>query len=120
MRKFIDICLGVMFFIISIILWLYLMLISSDIPVNISKNEFINSVISLLLFGVLYSFYINISKTKITVILLLIPLGIWLSSMIDAINCSYQTYHTIISTIGFTTMLYCIGLSIYKLLTNKD
>lgn len=119
MNKFIDIFLGIIFFIVSIILWLYLMLISSDIPVNISKNEFINSVISLSLFGVLYSFYINISKTKITVILL-IPLGIWLSSMIDAINCSYQTYHTIISTIGFIIMLYCIVLSIYKLLTNKD
>lgn len=118
MNKIIDVFLGIMFFIISIMLWLYLMLVSSDIPVNISRYEFINLLIALLLFGVLYSFYINKSNTKISVILL-IPLGFYLSSMIDAINCSYQRDYTIISTMGFITILYCIGLSIYRLLNNK-
>ncbi len=56
MSKFVDIFLGIAFFIVSIILWLYVLLISSDIPVNISKNEFIISLMSLLLFGILYSF----------------------------------------------------------------
>ena len=55
MSKLIDIYLEVIFFIVSIILWLYVLLISSDIPVQISKNEFIISIISLLLFGLFYS-----------------------------------------------------------------
>ena len=45
MSKLIDIYLEAVFFVVSIILWLYVLLISSDIPVNISKNEFIISII---------------------------------------------------------------------------
>ena len=51
MSKLIDIYLEAVFFVVSIILWLYVLLISSDIPVNISKNEFIISIISLSSFG---------------------------------------------------------------------
>lgn len=49
MSKLIDIYLEAVFFVVSIILWLYVLLISSDIPVNISKNEFIISIISFII-----------------------------------------------------------------------
>ncbi len=114
MSKFVDIFLGIAFFIVSIILWLYVLLISSDIPVNISKNEFIISLMSLLLFGILYSFYIKNSKRKIIGMLLLIPLGFWITDMVNAIKYNYQIYNTILSIIGFCITVYCIGVSIYK------
>lgn len=119
MSKLIDIYLEVIFFIVSIILWLYVLLISSDIPVQISKNEFIISIISLLLFGLFYSFYVRKTKREVVGVPLLIPLAFWLLSMVDAIKYNYQIYNTIISVIGFAIIAYCIGLSIYRLLTTK-
>lgn len=112
MSKIVDISLEVIFFVVSIMLWLYVFLISSDIPVNISKNEFIISLISLLMFGLLYNFYMRKSKREVRGVSLLISLAFWLSSMIDAIKYNYQIYHTIISIIGFSIIGYCIGLSI--------
>ena len=119
MSKLIDIYLESVFFVVSIILWLYVLLISSDIPVNISKNEFIISIISLLLFGLFYRFYVRKSKREVIGVPLLIPLAFWLLSMVDAIKYNYQIYNTIISIIGFTITGYCIGLSIHRLLTKK-
>lgn len=119
MNKLIDISVGIILFIISIILWLYTLLIAYDIPMNIDKKEFIISLVSLLLFGLIYSFYIINSKRKTVSALLLIPLVFWFSDMINAIQYNYQTYHTILTVIGFTTTVYCIGLSIYKLITCK-
>lgn len=117
MNKLIDIFLELTFFVISIILWLYGILISSDIPVSISKNEFIVLLISFILFGVLYSTYIIKCKRKEITILLLIPLVLWLFDMIYTIRYNYQTYDTILSIIGFVTTGYCTGLSIYKFKT---
>ncbi|SCJ83192.1 hypothetical protein [Clostridium saudiense] len=119
MSKLIDIYLEAVFFVVSVILWLYVLLISSDIPVNISKNEFIISIISLLLFGLFYRFYVRKSKREVIGVPLLIPLAFWLLSMVDAIKYNYQIYNTIISIIGFTITGYCIGLSIHRLLTKK-
>lgn len=119
MSKLIDIYLEAVFFVVSIILWLYVLLISSDTPVNISKNEFIISIISLLLFGLFYRFYVRKSKREVIGVPLLIPLAFWLLSMVDAIKYNYQIYNTIISIIGFTITGYCIGLSIHRLLTKK-
>ncbi|WP_133015742.1 hypothetical protein [Clostridium cuniculi] len=119
MSKLIDIYLEAVFFVVSIILWLYVLLISSDIPVNISKNEFIISIISLLLFGLFYRFYVRKSKREVIGVPLLIPLAFWLLSMVDAIKYNYQIYNTIISIIGFTITGYCIGLSIHRLLTKS-
>ena len=119
MSKLIDIYLEAVFFVVSIILWLYVLLISSDIPVNISKNEFIISIISLLVFGLFYRFYVRKSKREVIGVPLLIPLAFWLLSMVDAIKYNYQIYNTIISIIGFTITGYCIGLSIHRLLTKR-
>lgn len=119
MSKLIDIYLEAVFFVVSIILWLYVLLISSDIPVNISKNEFIISVTSLLLFGLFYRFYVRKSKREVVGVPLLIPLAFWLLSMVDAIKYNYQIYNTIISIIGFAITGYCVGLSIHRLLTKK-
>lgn len=119
MSKLIDIYLEAVFFVVSIILWLYVLLISSDIPVNISKNEFIISIISLLLFGLFYRFYVRKSKREVIGVPLLIPLAFWLLSMVDAIKYNYQIYNTIISIVGFTITGYCIGLSIHRLLTKR-
>lgn len=120
MNKFVDIFLELIFFAISIMLWIYEILISSDIPINISKNEFMVLAISFILFGVFYSFYMKKSKRKEGVILLLIPLLFWLFNMIEAIRYNYETYCTILSILGFATTGYCIGLSIYKLVINKN
>lgn len=117
MSKLIDIYLEGIFFIVSIILWLYVLLISSDIPVKISQNEFVISIISLLLFGLFYSFYVRKTKRDVVGVPLLIPLAFWLLSMVEAIKYNYQIYNTIISIIGFVITGYCVGLSIYRLLT---
>ena len=119
MSKIIDIFLESVFFVLSIILWLYELLISSDIPVNIFRKEFIILLISLLLFGAFYSFYVRKSQREVMGVSLLIPLAFWLSSMIDAIKYNYQIYDIIISIIGFVIIGYCIGLSINRLLIKK-
>ena len=120
MRKFVDISLGFAFFIISIILSLYTNLISqTNVEADMSKNEFVISVISLLLFGVLYSIYMKKSKRREIGILLLLPLSSWISDMINAIKNNYSEYTTIVSIIGFIITGYCIGFFIYKLVTDK-
>ncbi len=119
MNKLIDISVGVILFIISIILWLYTLLIAYDTPMSISKTEFIISLVSLVLFGLIYSCYIINSNRRSVSALLLITLAFWFSDMINAIQYNYQTYHIILTVIGFTTTGYCIGLSIYKLMTCK-
>jgi len=119
MSKFWDISFGVSLFIVSIILWLYVLLISSDFSMNISKDEFIISLISLFLFGLLYSFYIKRSKIKEVGNLLLIPLLFWLSDVINAIKYNYQACNTIISVIGFVITGYCIVLSTYQLMARR-
>ena len=98
-------------------MWLYALLISSDIPVKISQNEFVISIISLLLFGLFYSFYVRKTKRDVVGVPLLIPLAFWLLTMVEAIKYNYQIYNTIISIIGFVITGYCVGLSIYRLLT---
>ena len=117
MNTLIDISLELTFFVISIMLWLYGMLISSDIPVNISKNEFIGMIISFILFGVFYSIYIRKGKRKEIIILLLIPSVLWLVNMVYIIRYNYQAYNTILSIMGFIITGYCAGLSIYKFRT---
>lgn len=114
MNKLIDISLELIFFTISIILWLYGMVISSAIPINISTNEFITLLISFIFFGIFYSIYIRQCKRKESIILLLIPSLLWLFNIIYAVKYNYQTYYTILSIIGFVTTGYCAGLSIYK------
>ena len=120
MRKFVDISLGFAFFIISIILCVHTNLIAqTNIEADMSKNEFVISVISLLLFGLLYSIYIKKSKIRAIGNLLLIPLLFWISDMINAIKNNYSTYTTTVSIIGFVITGYCIVFFIYQLVTDK-
>ena len=120
MNKLIDISVGIILFIISMILWLYTLLITSyEFSMRISKKEFIILLVSLLLFALIYSLYIINSKRKAVSALLLIPLVLWFSDIINSIQYNFQTYYTILTTIGFTTIGYCVGLSIYKLITYK-
>lgn len=120
MRKFVDISLGFAFFIISIILCLYTNLIlQTNVEADMSKNEFVISVISLLLFGVLYSIYMKRSKRRAIGILLLLSLSSWISDMINAIKNNYSAYTTIVSIIGFVITGYCVLFFIYQLVTDK-
>ena len=119
MNKFLNIFLSIVSFGVLMILWLFVFLISSDIPVSISKNEFIISLVSLFLFGLLYSFYMKKFKRRVVDILILIPLLFWLFDMINAIKHNYQLYHNIIVATGFAITVYCAGLSIYGLTKNK-
>ena len=106
------ICIGANTFLL--ILWAYKMLVTSDIPVEMSFNDVVLISCLLALFLVVYSLYIR--KTKcilMNIILLLIPLFLWLVSTQQALIYQYHRYDTIVSIIGFAAVLIAFLQVIY-------
>lgn len=116
MKKSIDIILGLLMNFFIFILWVYERIISSDIPVNISYNEFLELSLLLVLSLIIYTFYIRYTKlTLINILLILLPLFLWFTSMQQALRYEYHKFNTIISIIGFTvTLILIIQLIAYR------
>ncbi|MBM7871658.1 hypothetical protein JOC70_003168 [Clostridium pascui] len=106
MSKIKDIIIGFAVSILVLILWAYKMIVTSGIPVEMSFNDSVSISCLLFLALIVYSFYVR--KTKyilMNIISLLIPLFLWGASMQQALTYNYYKYDTLVSIIGFFTIL---------------
>ncbi|MGH4125517.1 MAG: hypothetical protein ACREV6_21605 [Clostridium sp.] len=106
MNKIKDIFIGLGVSAFILIIWVYKMVVTSDIPVELSYTNSVVISCLLVLFLIIYSFYIR--KTIYILMntnLLLIPLFLWLMSMQQALTYSYHKYDTVVSIIGFAITL---------------
>ena len=111
-------CLGLNMFIF--VLWVYEMLISSDIPVEVTFKEVISMLCVLVLFLALYSLYAR--KTKyllVNSILILIPLFLWFISLQQALKYHYHKYDTLVSIIGFSFTMLTFTQLLYRKFRSK-
>lgn len=114
MKKSIDISLGICVNVFIFTVWVYKMIISSDIPVNITDDELKTATILLILCLITISFYIR--KTRlllVNILLLIIPLFLWFMSMQQALTYHYHNYDTQISIIGFSVTLILLLQIVY-------
>jgi hypothetical protein len=115
MNKIKDIFIGLGLSTFALIIWVHKMVITSDIPVEISYKDSVVISCLLVLFLIIYSFYTR--KTKyilMNTILLLIPLFMWFMSMQQALTYHYHKYDTLVSIIGFSITLISFLQLIYK------
>lgn len=119
MRRILDIviCLGINMYLF--ILWGYKMLVTSDIPVEISFNEAMIIALLLILFLIIYSVYIKYTKyLLINFFMLLIPLLLWFMCMQQALAYNYHKNDTLVSIIGFSITMIAFMQLIYKRFKN--
>lgn len=96
------------------ILWLHMMLLSSDIPISISPNEMQDMVITLLVSTIAVLLYVKLTSNTRLLYFLLIPSFLWGSSMVQSIVKDYHEYDTIISITGFISSMLIVTISILK------
>lgn len=118
MKKLIDGVILISITIFSFFIFTYCVLISSDIPVNISRNEFILFVILDGIYLMIYLIYIfkRLNFIKINIALILFQIWFWFIMLISNIRYKYHLYCTLISIIGFSIKIIIFILIIYKLI----
>lgn len=118
MKKLIDGVILTSITIFSFFIFTYCVLISSDIPVNISRNEFILFVILDSIYLMIYLIYIfkRLNFIKINIALILFQIWFWLIMLISNIQYKYHLYCTLISIIGFSIKISIFILLLYKLI----
>ena len=118
MKKLIDGVILISITIFSFFIFTYCVLISSDIPVNISRNEFILFVILDGIYLMIYLIYIfkRLNFIKINIALILFQIWFWFIMLISNIRYKYHLYCTLISIIEFSIKTTIFILLIYKLI----
>lgn len=120
MSKVKDIIIALAVSMLVLILWTYKMIVTSGIPVEMSFNDSVSISCLLVLALIVYGFYLR--KTKyilMNIILLLIQLFLWGASMQQALTYNYHKYDTLVSVIGFSTILSSFLQLIYWKVKNK-
>lgn len=114
MDKFIDIIIGLGINIFILILFVFKMLVTSDVPVSMSLKECTFICILLISILLIYNFYINRTKfLLINIIFILFPLFLWFTSMKQALIYNYHKYDTLTCIIGFSIILILLLKIIY-------
>ena len=118
MKKLIDGVILISITIFSFFIFTYCVFISSDIPINISRNEFILFVILDGIYLMIYLIYIfkRLNFIKINIALILFQIWFWFIMLISNIRYKYHLYCTLISIIGFSIKIIIFILIIYKLI----
>ena len=114
MNKFIDIIIGLGINIFILILFVFKMIVTSDVPVSMSLKECTFICILLISILLIYNFYINRTKFLLTnIIFILFPLFLWFTSMKQSLIYNYHKYDTLTSIIGFSITLIPLLKLIY-------
>lgn len=113
------ICIFINLFIFFI--WIFFIVISSDIPINIEKFDFLIALSFILVSLVIYSIYLRKTKYKIINLLILLPITIlWFISTKQAIKFDYHIYNTSLSILGFiSNLLISLQILFIKFKNNK-
>ena len=125
MKMFLDVmsCVGMTIF--MLIIWFYGILVSSDIPVNVTFNELLTILILLVVFLITYSLYVRKTRYPIVnLIFLLFPLGLWYIGMTQSLKHNYHPYTTVIDISGFfinlISFVQCIIRKFKNIKGNRD
>ncbi|MBU3144102.1 hypothetical protein [Clostridium sp. CF012] len=115
MNKIIDIFIGLGVSAFILIIWVYKMAVTSDIPVEMSYKDSVIIMCMLVSFLIINSFYTRKTKYILpNMILLLIPLFLWFMSMQQALTYNYHKYDTSVNIIGFSITLISFLHLIYR------
>jgi hypothetical protein len=115
MNKIKDIFIGIVLSAFILLILVYKMVVTSDIPVEMFYKDSVIITCMLVLYLIIYSIYAK--KTKyilMNTILLLIPLFLWFMSMQQALTYHYHKYDTLASIIGFSITLISFLQLIYS------
>ncbi|MCT4544675.1 MAG: hypothetical protein N4A63_14155 [Vallitalea sp.] len=119
--KLIDIIISLILNTFSLLIWVYEMIIASDIPVKISYSDCILLISLLVLFLIIYYFYSIRTKYKLMNILLLLPsLYLWYMTMKQGLIHHFHKYDTLISIAGFIVILILIIHLIFRIKKSKN
>ena len=120
MNKISDIIIGLGINMFLFVLWIYKMIVASDIPVSISSNTVINMIFLLVIVLMMYSIYIKNTRYLLINFFLLVPcLLLWFMTMKQALTYNYHQNDTLISIIGFCITTIVFIQIIYKKFKNK-
>ena len=116
-----NIVFTIAFSILLLILWLYEMIVTSDIPVQVPLKDCILISSLLVIFASFYCLNIRRVETLyIYIIILALPFVLWLSSMVMSLQHNYHPYSTLIDIIGFSVISMALIQLIYLKLKKKD
>lgn len=102
MNKIMDILIGLGISMFMLVIWTYEMLVTSDIPVQMSFRDSVLISCLLILSLMLYVLYVRKTKyISISILLITIPSLLWFISMEQALIYHYHRYNTLVSIIGF-------------------
>jgi hypothetical protein len=118
MQKLIVRTLYVILFFLCCWTWLYAFAASSDIPVNISYEEFINIESNILVIFFLFIYLSIKGNPIINICLLFIPNFFWIFEFVNDLTYSYHIYDTIFSSSMMVVMTIMFLLNIYLIRRN--
>ncbi|APR01046.1 putative membrane protein [Clostridium botulinum] len=122
MNKYKDLFLCLSLFILGIFIWIYKTIITSDIPINISLNEFLKVFFIIFIYDLLQYIYIKKLKSHLyllNLIFLTILLLIWLGNLITSLIYNYNKYDTLFNIISFISIVYIFFINIHFKIKNN-
>ncbi|OPD23709.1 hypothetical protein AL710_05995 [Clostridium botulinum] len=121
MNKYKDLFLCLSLFILGIFIWIYKTIITSDIPINISLNEFLKVFFIIFIYDLLQYIYIKKLKSHLyllNLIFLTILLLIWLGNLITSLIYNYNKYDTLFNIISFISIVCIFSINIHFKIKN--
>ncbi|NFA60696.1 hypothetical protein K8O96_09035 [Clostridium sporogenes] len=115
MNKYKDLFLCLILFILGISIWIYKMIITSDIPVNISFKQFILLSITIFLYALIQYFHINKFKSNLYLFnlsFLIILSLLWIGNLTTALKYNYNKYDTIIDIMASILSIIIIFINL--------
>ncbi|QHZ54321.1 hypothetical protein M655_000900 [Brevibacillus sp. NSP2.1] len=101
MKKLLIFCANSIIAIWFFLLWCNMMLLSSDIPINISYDEMKSSTLTILVSTAITIFYVKLTPDNKLYYFLIFPTLLWGFSMTQSLIYNYHQYDTIIAITGF-------------------
>lgn len=95
----------ILLFVLSCWNWLYMMAISSDIPVNITVTEFVRAAVGIAAILLFHIYLVFRGNNAVNLLNILFPNGLWISNFIGDMHYHYHSYSTILST----SMIGCMA-----------
>lgn len=96
-------------------LWLWKMLISSDVPVSISDKELKSTILLLIVTTIICLLYVKLTVDSKLLYFLLLPAILWGVSMQQAFVYHYHAYDTLLSILGFITLFLVMAYSGFQI-----
>jgi len=120
LTKRIDTVIGLILSIIALSIWIYRMILTSDIPIVITQQQFIIFMIIISFYTVIqFGYIIKTKRYILNIIYLAFPSIIWTLTLNDTLPQGYNKFDTISVVFGggivILAFLYCSYKALKKL-----